>query len=140
MKILIINGVNMNMLGKRQPGIYGDRTLDDMNTEIGKGCPQVELDFFQSNFEGEIVEMLHQSLDNYDGVVLNAGAHTHYSYAIADAIASISTPVVEVHMSNVFARDEHRHTSVLSSVCCGVVAGFGVHSYILAVQALCCRP
>ena len=136
MKILVINGVNMNMLGKRQPDIYGNQTLDDMNTKIGEQCPTAALDFFQSNFEGEIVEMLHHAMDEYDGVVLNAGAHTHYSHAIADAIASIPTPVIEVHISNVFARDAHRHTSVLAPFCQGVISGFGMQSYVLAIQAL----
>ena len=137
MKFLVINGVNMNMVGTRQTNIYGIDTLQDINdkiTEVAKNIGD-RVDFFQSNIEGEIVECIHNA-KSYNGIILNAGAYTHYSIAIRDAISSIKTPVVEVHMSNVHAREEFRHTSVLSAVCKGVIAGFGTDSYTLALMAL----
>ncbi len=137
MKFLVINGVNMNMVGTRQTSIYGIDTLQDINdkiTEVAKNIGD-RVDFFQSNIEGEIVECIHNA-KSYNGIILNAGAYTHYSIAIRDAISSIKTPVVEVHMSNVHAREEFRHTSVLSAVCKGVIAGFGTDSYTLALMAL----
>ncbi len=138
MKILVINGPNLNMLGIREPGVYGGETLEEINSEISGyaaslGC---KCDFFQSNCEGEIITAIHSVLKNYDGCVINAGAYTHYSYAIRDAISAVNKPFVEVHLSNVHKREEFRHTSVISAVCCGVIAGFGKESYILAVKAL----
>lgn len=135
MKLLILNGVNLNMTGKREPGVYGTQTLEDINAEIAAFCKArgAQCEFFQSNLEGEICTKI-QSTDA-DGIVLNAGAFTHYSYAIRDAIASVRTPVVEVHMSNVHAREEFRKTSVLSPVCRGTVFGFGKNSYILAAES-----
>lgn len=136
MKFLIINGVNLNMTGIREKGVYGTQTLDEINADIQAQFPEDELWFVQSNLEGEICTYIQSSMqEGYDGIVLNAGAFTHYSYAIHDAIASVTVPVVEVHMSNVHARDEFRHKSVLSDVCRGVICGFGKNSYILAVQS-----
>ena len=136
MKFLFINGVNLNMTGRREKGVYGTRTLSDINADISAHFAEDECLFYQSNLEGEICTRLHAAADEgVDGIILNAGAFTHYSYAIRDAIASIDVPVVEVHMSNVHAREEFRHASVISAVCRGVIAGFGKDSYILAAQA-----
>ncbi len=135
MKLLFLNGVNLNMTGRREKGVYGMQTLDEINAEIAAFCKArgAECEFFQSNIEGELCTKLHTA--DADGVILNAGAFTHYSYALRDAIASISVPVVEVHMSNVHAREEFRHTSVISEVCRGTILGFGKNSYILAAES-----
>lgn len=133
MKFLFINGVNLNMTGKRQNEVYGTQTLDEINAEIAAHFIGDECEFYQSNIEGEICTKL-QTAD-CDGIILNAGAFTHYSYAIRDAIVSISIPVIEVHMSNVHSREEFRHTSVISAVCKGIVTGFGKNSYILAAES-----
>ena len=140
MKFLVINGVNLNLTGKREQGVYGTETLEEINEKI-KSFLEVngdEVEFFQSNIEGELVNALHDAClgGSCDGIILNAGAFTHYSYALRDAIAAIDIPVVEVHMSNVHARDEFRHKSVLSEVCRGVVCGFGAGSYIAALAGL----
>lgn len=136
MKFLVINGVNLNMTGMREKGVYGTETLDEINAEIAAHFKDDECEFFQSNLEGEICSQLHTARDDgFDGIALNAGAFTHYSYAIRDAIAAIDVPVVEVHMSNVHAREEFRRNSVISPVCKGVVAGFGKNSYILALES-----
>lgn len=136
MKFLFINGVNLNMTGRREKGVYGTRTLDQINKDIAARFKGDECVFYQSNIEGEICSRLHIAADEgFDGIILNAGAFTHYSYAIRDAISSIDTPVIEVHMSNVHARDEFRHKSVISAVCKGVIAGFGEGSYILAAES-----
>lgn len=137
-KILIINGPNLNMLGLREPEIYGNKTLNDINADIKAYASgmNIECDFFQSNCEGEIISKIHSVLNDYQGCIINAGAYTHYSYAIRDAIASVNKPFIEVHMSNVFNREEFRHTSVISEVCKGTIAGFGANSYILAVNAM----
>ena len=126
MKILVINGVNLDMLGVREPHIYGGKSLDDINKDLAAQAKA---------YGGEIVEFIHSGR-LYDGIILNAGAYTHYSIAIRDAISSIETPCVEVHLSNVHKREEFRHTSVISAVCVGVIAGFGEKSYKLALQAL----
>ncbi len=140
MKFLVINGVNLNLTGLREKNVYGTRTLQDINEEIKAFCDKNgdEVAFFQSNIEGELVNKLHEAFLNKscDGIVLNAGAFTHYSYALRDAIASIDIPVAEVHISNVHAREEFRHHSVLSSVCKGVVCGFGANSYLAAIIGL----
>lgn len=138
MNIVIINGPNLNLLGKREPGVYGTDSLDFIEQEIAAEAKTlgVDIDFFQSNHEGAIIDALHAAMDNADGVVLNAGAFTHYSYAIRDAIAAIKIPVVEVHMSNVQAREEFRHTSVIAPVCRGIIAGFGKNSYLLGLRAV----
>lgn len=133
MKFLFINGVNLNMTGVREKGVYGAETLEEINRQIAAHFKGDECEFFQSNIEGEICSALHGA--KVDGIILNAGAFTHYSYAIRDAIASLSVPVVEVHMSNVHSREEFRHNSVLSAVCKGVVLGFGKNSYILAAES-----
>ncbi len=133
MKLLFINGVNLNMTGIREKNVYGEQTLDEINAEIAEHFKGDECEFFQSNVEGEICTAI-QSAD-CDGIVLNAGAFTHYSYAIRDAIASVKVPVVEVHMSNVHAREEFRNKSVISEVCRGVICGFGKNSYILAGES-----
>ena len=132
MKLLFLNGVNLNMTGRREKGVYGTQTLEEINAEIAAFCKArgAACEFFQSNLEGELCTKIQQS--DADGIVLNAGAFTHYSYALRDAIASVDTPVVEVHMSNIHAREEFRHTSVISGVCRGSVVGFGKNSYILA--------
>ncbi len=133
MKLLFINGVNLNMTGEREKNVYGGQTLAEINEEIKKHFPDDECEFFQSNIEGEICGKIQSA--KCDGIILNAGAYTHYSIAIRDAISSVKTPVVEVHMSNVHAREEFRHTSVLSAVCKGVILGFGKNSYILAGES-----
>lgn len=137
MKFLVLNGVNLNLTGKRERGIYGSETLDSINRELEEDCKKRghEADFFQSNLEGELCTKIQEAEGKYDGIVLNAGAFTHYSYAIRDAIAAVSVPVVEVHMSNVHAREEFRRKSVLSEVCKGVIAGFGKGSYLLALRS-----
>lgn len=140
MKFLVVNGVNLNLTGFREKSVYGTQTLEEMNEKIAAYCRQNgdSVDFVQSNLEGEIVNALHGAFlqKAYDGIILNAGAFTHYSYAIRDAIAAISIPVVEVHISNVHAREEFRSHSVLSEVCKGVVCGFGLGSYIAALVGL----
>lgn len=140
MKFLVINGVNLGLTGKREQSVYGTQTLEEINAEISTFCASQgdSVEFYQSNMEGEIVSKLHEAFLNKscDAIVLNAGAHTHYSFAIRDAIAAIDIPVVEVHMSNVHAREEFRKKSVLSEVCKGVICGFGKHSYTAAIYAL----
>ena len=138
MKILVINGPNLNLLGMREPEIYGKETLADLTEAIRVHAAllHAECDFFQSNCEGEIIDKIHSVQMGYAGCIINAGAYTHYSYAIRDAIASVDKPFIEVHMSNVHAREEFRHTSVISPVCKGVIAGFGASSYLLAVSAM----
>ena len=137
-KILIINGPNLNMVGVREPEVYGSKTLPDINADIkaySEGM-KLECDFYQSNCEGEIVTKIHSVLTEYDGCIINAGALTHYSYALRDAIASVNKPFIEVHMSNIHAREEFRHNSVITAVCVGSILGFGANSYILAVNAM----
>lgn len=138
MKILVMNGPNLNLLGEREPAIYGGDTLNSINAELREKAEKMgfEIDFFQSNGEGEIIDALHAARLDCAGVILNAGAYTHYSYAIRDAIAAIKIPVVEVHLSNVNSRDEFRKTSVIAPVCVGTIAGFGKYSYHLALDAL----
>jgi len=140
MKFLVMNGVNLNLTGKREKGVYGTATLEDINAKIAAYCKAQgdEADFYQSNIEGELVNKLHEAFLNksYDAILFNAGAFTHYSYALRDAIAAIDIPVAEVHISNVHAREEFRHNSVLSEVCAGVVCGFGSGSYIAAIVGL----
>lgn len=136
--ILIIHGPNLNLLGEREPGIYGDQSYEALNDMIIKHVNGLGYDceIFQSNHEGAIIDRLHQARLDSVGVVLNAGAYTHYSYAIRDAIATIKVPVIEVHISNVFARDEFRKNSVIAPVCKGSISGFGRNSYLLAVTGL----
>lgn len=137
-KVLIINGPNLNMLGIREKSIYGADTLDSINAEIKAYGDElnIECDFFQSNCEGEIITKIHSVLSEYDGCIINAGAYTHYSYAIRDAIACVNKPFFEVHMSDVMAREEFRHISVIREVCKDVIAGFGKKSYTMALKAI----
>ncbi|WP_289748650.1 type II 3-dehydroquinate dehydratase [Paramuribaculum intestinale] len=141
MDILIINGPNLNLLGVREPAVYGNTSFDDFMKRLRSLYPHIGFDFFQSNHEGAIIDRLHADGFNgrYVGIILNAGAYTHTSLAIADAIAAIETPVVEVHISNVAAREEIRHRSLIAPVCRGSIAGFGLDSYRLAVEAIA-RP
>ena len=134
-KILIINGPNLNLLGKREPDTYGNTTFDDYFKELIKNFPDLELYAFQSNVEGEIINELHDKGFSYDGIVLNAGGYTHTSVAIADAVAGIDSPVIEVHISNVHAREEFRHQSLMAKNCKGIIAGFGLDSYRLALAS-----
>lgn len=139
MKIKVINGPNLNLLGVRKPEIYGHETLKDLEEVLRKKGEAlgVEMHFFQSNHEGDLIDSIQDCLESVDGVILNAGAYSHYSYGIRDAIEAISKPVVEVHISNIFAREESfRHESVLSSVCIGVITGFGFLGYELGLEAL----
>ncbi|PKP39027.1 MAG: type II 3-dehydroquinate dehydratase [Bacteroidetes bacterium HGW-Bacteroidetes-15] len=135
MQLIIINGPNLNLLGKREPEIYGTTSFEEYLATLKKIFPTVELSYFQSNIEGEIIDKLHETGFSYDGIVLNAGAYTHSSIAIADAIASIKTPVIEVHISNVFAREKYRHYSYISKHCAGIIVGFGLSSYRLAISS-----
>lgn len=137
-KIVIINGVNLNMLGVREPEIYGDRTLSDINEMIRKKAEElgVLVEFFQSNIEGEIVNAIHNCYKNADGIIINPGAFTHYSYAIRDALASVGVRAVEVHLSNVYKREEFRHKSVTAPECMGQISGLGEKGYLLALEAL----
>lgn len=135
MKLLILNGPNLNLLGRREPEVYGSLTFMDYYTQLENKFSSINLEYYQSNIEGEIINKLHEVGFSYDGIILNAGAYTHTSIAIADAIKAITTPVIEVHISNTFARESFRHHSYLSSVCKGVIVGFGLKSYELAIQA-----
>ena len=136
MVIHIINGPNLNLVGKREPDVYGNRSLDQYLQELTELFPQHTIDVFQSNIEGEIVDRLQQVGFDDCGIILNAGGYTHTSVAIADAVAAITAPVVEVHISNIYAREPFRHKSLLSPVCKGIVAGFGLDSYRLALLSL----
>lgn len=135
MKILIINGPNLNLLGKREPGIYGNKTFDDYFKKLREKYAGIQLEYYQSNVEGEIINKLHETGFSFDGIILNAGAYTHTSIAIRDAVKAIETPVVEVHISNVYAREEFRHQSFIGPVCKGSIAGFGMDSYRLAIES-----
>jgi len=137
MKIQIINGPNLNLLGKREPGIYGSKSFETYFTELqAKYTGTAELSYYQSNVEGELINKLHEVGFSYDGIVINMGAYTHTSVAIADAIAGIKTPVIEVHISNIYAREEFRHISLSGRNCRGVLTGFGLDGYRLAIENL----
>ncbi|MEP7265805.1 MAG: type II 3-dehydroquinate dehydratase [Bacteroidota bacterium] len=135
MRIQIINGPNLNLLGKREPGIYGSEDFESYLEKMKQEFTGHELFYFQSNVEGELINKLHECNEGVDGVILNAGGYTHTSVAIGDAVAAINTPVIEVHISNVFAREEYRHQSMLSKHCSGIITGFGLNVYRLAVIA-----
>lgn len=135
MNILIINGPNLNLLGKREKSIYGDEGFESYLSDLKKIFPEINIAYFQSNIEGELINKIHEYGFEYDGIILNAGAYTHTSIAIADAIRSVTTPVIEVHISNVHKREEYRHKSMISSACKGVILGFGLNSYRLAIEA-----
>ncbi len=136
MKIQIINGPNINLLGKREPGIYGSTSFEDYLVELRERYPQVQIDYYQSNVEGFMIDKIHEVGFSYDGIILNAGAYTHTSIALQDAIRAVTAPVVEVHISNVHSREEFRHRSMISAACKGVILGFGLDSYRLALEAL----
>ncbi len=136
MKIAIINGPNLNLIGSREPGIYGSETFESYFQKLRKKFPRIDFDYYQSNVEGELVNEIQNAGKNMDGIILNAGAYTHTSIAIGDAIAAIKIPVVEVHISNIAAREDFRKHSYLSAVCAGTIFGFGLTGYELAVIAL----
>lgn len=137
-RILIINGPNLNLLGVREPEIYGKNSFDEFLTELKADFSNVDISYYQSNIEGELINKMQEVGFSYDGIVLNAGAYTHTSIALLDCIRSIKCPVVEVHISNMYQREEYRHHSMISSGCKGVICGFGLNSYKLAVEALLC--
>lgn len=137
--ILVINGPNLNLLGEREPNVYGELSYDSLCKDIEKSAKEIgfsSVEFFQSNHEGEIIDAIHKARLDKSGIIINAGAYTHYSYAIRDAISAVHIPVVEVHISNVHAREEFRQKSVISPVCNGTIFGFGTKGYILALHAL----
>lgn len=134
MKLLIINGPNLNLLGRREPGVYGSESAEAIVDAVRARYPQVEIEYYQSNIEGELVGAIQSADGRYDGVVLNAGGYTHTSVALRDAIAAVSVEVVEVHISNILSREEFRHTSLIGGVCKGSISGFGADSYRLAVD------
>ena len=134
-KIQIINGPNLNLLGVREPSVYGDTTFDSYLILLKDKYPLCEIAYFQSNMEGELIDKIHETGFSYDGIILNAGAYTHTSIALHDAVKAVTTPVVEVHISNVHAREPFRHKSLLTVACKGVIAGFGMDSYRLAIEA-----
>ena len=137
-KCLVINGPNLNMLGVREPGIYGSSTLSDLETMMREKATElgVSLEFFQSNHEGAIIDKIHASMGNFDGIILNPGAYTHYSYAIAYALGSVDVPCIEVHISNIHKREEFRRISVTAPSCRGQISGLGFYGYICALEAL----
>ena len=135
-RIQIINGPNLNLLGRREPDVYGSRGFDDYLKELRAQYPDVQLDYFQSNHEGELIDCIHRCGFEADGIVLNAGAYTHTSIALHDALRAVPAPAVEVHISNVHQREEFRHRSLISAACRGVICGFGLDSYRLAIEAL----
>lgn len=136
MKILVLNGPNLNLLGTREPTVYGNSTFADYYKKLTAMYPNVEFDYYQSNIEGELIDKIHEVGFSFDGIVLNAGAYTHTSIALLDAIKAVTTPVIEVHISNVHKREEFRHKSMISAGCRGVICGFGLDSYRLAVEAI----
>ena len=135
MKLIIINGPNLNLLGTREPSLYGDQTFEEYFIILENSFQNIELEYYQSNIEGEIINKLHEVGFEYDGVLLNAGGYTHTSVAIRDAIAAITTPVIEIHISNVFAREDFRHVSIIAPKCKGSISGFGMDSYRLGVES-----
>jgi 3-dehydroquinate dehydratase II len=136
MKIQIINGPNLNLLGKREPSVYGNQSFEDFFATLKTRFANIELHYYQSNVEGEIINKLHEVGFSFDGIVINAGAYTHTSVAIHDAIGAIKTPVAEVHISNVYAREEFRHKSLITSKCIGMITGFGMEGYAMAIDYL----
>ncbi len=135
MKIIIINGPNLNLLGKREPDVYGNQTFEDYFQELTSKYPSIQLDYFQSNIEGELIDKIQEVGFSYDGIILNAAAYTHTSIGIGDAIKAITTPTIEVHISNTFSREEFRHQSFISPNAKGIIIGFGLKSYELALQS-----
>ncbi len=134
MQLLILNGPNLNLLGKREPGIYGNESFESFFETLKQHYPKVDFTYYQSNVEGELINKLHEVGFDYDGIILNAGGYTHTSVSLADAVAAIKTPVIEVHISNIFAREEFRHVSLLSKHCKGIISGLGLMGYEMAVR------
>ena len=134
MKILIINGPNLNLLGKREPEIYGSDSFEDFFRKLKNKYTDIELEYYQSNVEGELINKIHQVGFDYDAILINAGGYTHTSVAISDAIAAVTTPVIEVHISNIYKREEFRHKSIISKECIGMIAGLGLKGYDLGLQ------
>ncbi len=135
MKLLIINGPNLNLLGKREKNIYGDKSFEEFFSLLQSEYPEIGLTYFQSNIEGELLDKIHENGFDIDGIIINAGAYTHTSVALRDAIAGVSTKVIEVHISNTLTREEFRHKSIIGPVCTGCIMGFGLLSYKLAIEA-----
>lgn len=135
-KILILNGPNINLIGKREPSIYGNESFDSYFNNLKKSYSEISFTVKQSNHEGEIIDFIHEYGFDYDGIILNAGGYTHTSIAIRDAISAVNSPVIEVHISNIYSREEFRHNSLISGVCKGTICGFGLKSYKLAIEAL----
>ena len=136
MKIIIINGPNLNLLGKREPEVYGHQDFESFFEQVKSNFDHVDIEYFQSNIEGEIVEKIQEKGFDYEGIILNAGGYTHTSVAISDAIAAVKKPVVEVHISNIYAREEFRHKSIISKECIGMISGLGLEGYLLALTYL----
>lgn len=134
MKIIIINGPNLNLLGKREPGIYGSQSFEEFFAQLQLQFPQLELHYYQSNVEGELINKIHEVGFSFDGILLNAGGYTHTSVAISDAIAAVQTPTVEVHISNIYKREEFRHKSIISQACVGMISGLGLKGYALGIH------
>jgi 3-dehydroquinate dehydratase-2 len=134
MKIQIINGPNLNLLGKREPTIYGSQSFEEYFSVLQKQFPEIELHYYQSNVEGELINKIHEVGFSFDGIIINAGAYTHTSVAIHDALGGIKTPTIEVHISNVYGREEFRHKSLITSKCIGMLTGFGMHGYAMAIR------
>lgn len=137
MKLIIINGPNLNLLGEREPGIYGNQSFDSFFESLKNKYPAVGLFYYQSNVEGELINKIQECRTGYDGIIFNAGGYTHTSVAIADCVAAVKVPVIEVHISNIYAREEYRHKSLIAPKCKGSISGFGLNSYDLAVQSFC---
>ncbi len=135
MKLIIINGPNLNLIGTRETTVYGNQTFDAYFESLKTKFKHIEMDYYQSNVEGELINKLHETGFTYDGIILNAGGYTHTSVALRDAVASIKTPVIEVHISNIFAREEFRHNSLIAPKCKGSISGFGLDSYRLAIES-----
>jgi 3-dehydroquinate dehydratase-2 len=136
MKIQIINGPNLNLLGRREPEKYGSESFESYLVKLHKAFPEVKIDYYQSNVEGEIINKIHEVGFTYDGIILNAGGYTHTSVAVADAVAAVKAPVIEVHVTNISAREEFRHNSLVGRYCAGSITGLGLYGYKLAVEAL----
>jgi 3-dehydroquinate dehydratase-2 len=140
MRLIIINGPNLNLLGSREPSVYGNESFSGYIEKLKKSFPNITIDYYQSNIEGELIGKIQETGFSYDGIILNAGGYTHTSVALADAIKAVSAPVIEVHISNIFSREDFRHRSIIGPNCVGCIAGFGLDSYLLAVQSLVNAP
>lgn len=136
MKVIIINGPNLNLLGTREKSVYGERTFESFFKELQSKFKDMDLEYYQSNIEGELIDKIQEVGFSYDGIILNAGGYSHTSVSISDAVAAVDTPVIEVHISNIFSREEYRHLSLLSKNCVGIISGFGLGSYLLGLSSL----